>query len=298
VSRVLFVVLAACSGREPAPAPVTPPAPPPVAQVEVGLIECERVDGFADETPVAEASGATWVTIDGKAMLVVTSDSGHQGAYALVDPETGATTEHAKWPLGGTGDDVEGLASRGDRVLGLTSAGFVRAWERRGPVFELVDGPYPLGTGDVVCDPNASNCGRNFEGLCLAPAGGGAGPCLGFALSKADGALICVEDAGDGRIRAKRDVVIPVGKGEVLADCAIDDRDRLWVGSNLFDLNTVYRVDGWRAPATAKVVAIGAYGTGFTEVIAVRGDAMYRMSDLGGSAPSAMTKLRCSDAKR
>ena len=51
----------------------------------------------------------------------------------------------------------------------------------------------------MVCGATATNCGRNYEGLCLAPAGAG-GACVGFAASKADGHLYCVTTADDGRL--------------------------------------------------------------------------------------------------
>ena len=83
----------------------------------------------------------------------------------------------------------------------------------------------------------------------------------------------------------------------MLGDCAFSDRGVLWVGNNVFGLNQVFRVDGWAEPATAKVVATNAFGVGFPEVIAARGDIIYRMSDTGGS-PSLMAKFRCSTIPR
>ena len=68
-------------------------------------------------------------------------------------------------------------------------------------------------------------------------------------------------------------------------------------GNNFFDRSEVYRIDGWQDPARAKVVEIGALGVGFPEVIAVRGDIVYRMSDTGGS-PSLMSKFRCTAGTR
>jgi DNA-binding beta-propeller fold protein YncE len=75
-----------------------------------------------------------------------------------------------------------------------------------------------------------------------------------------------------------------------LADCTYDN-GTLYVGNNLFGLSTVSRVvDG-------KVVPIASIGVGFPEVLAVRGDVFYRMSDTGG-APSLMSKFRCSPTAR
>ncbi len=262
---------------------------------------------FAEETPVPEASGATWLTIDGALALVVTSDSGNHGAYGIVDPETGATRETGAWPMGDGNDDVEGLATRDGKIYGLSSSGWMRVWERRAGGFELVDGPYPLGPVDLpdhaatlgnevpagdgmVCGRKKSNCGRNYEGLCLA-----ARPpdpsCVGFALAKADGHLYCL--AVDGaRLRVRHEAAIEVGMPGAIADCAFDEADHLVVGANLFDLGRVYRVAGWQDVKTAHTVEIGTLSVGFPEVIAAQGDTIYRMSDTGG-APSKMAKFRC-----
>ena len=75
---------------------------------------CEPLP-FAPSTPVPEASGAAWLDIDGKPMLVVAGDSGNHGAYGIIDPETGATTETGALPLSSeASDDIEGLAARGE----------------------------------------------------------------------------------------------------------------------------------------------------------------------------------------
>jgi hypothetical protein len=268
---------------------------------------------FAKSTPLPEASGAAWLEIDGALRLVVISDSGNDGAYVLIDPESGETREQGKLPLGGPGEDLEGIAARGAKLYVVTSPGWVRVYERRGRGFALLDGPYSLGPVDLagrgsllgneppagdgmVCAAKASNCGRNYEGLCLAPPGaagppGTAGRCIGFAAAKADGHLYCLVERA-GRLAVERAGAIPISQPGAIADCAFADDGRLYVGSNTFDLGAVYRVTGWQDPATAKVASIGALLVGFPETLAVRGDVFYRMSDTGG-APSAMKKYRC-----
>jgi len=262
---------------------------------------------FAASSPVPEASGAAWLELDGKPALLVISDSGNHGAYAIVDAETGETREQGTLPLGGDGEDLEGVATRGGRVHVLTSPGWVRAYARTDAGFELVDGPYPLGPIDLagkggglgdtppegtgmVCAAKATNCGRNYEGLCLAPEGA-RGACVGFAASKADGHLYCLTEA-DGRLAVTFARRIAIARPGVLADCAFADDGRLFAGSNLFDAGNVYRVDGWQDPGTAKVVRVAPLAVGFTETLAVRGDVVYRMSDTG-VAPSMMTRHRC-----
>ena len=300
------------------PTPGPPLAAPPGGRPPPALVDTRPLIGpctalpFEAETSVPEASAAAWLTIDGAPALVVTSDSGNRGAYGIVDPETGVTRETGSWPLGDAGDDVEGLATRDGKLYGLTSAGWMRVWERRDKAFALVAGPYPLGPVDLpprapklgnvppdgdgmVCDSHKSNCGRNYEGLCLA-----AHPpnpsCVGFALAKADGHLYCLALDGD-RLVARHDAAIAVGMPGAMADCAFDDADHLYVGANLFGLAHVSRVDGWQALETAHLVDLGALGGGFPEVVAVRGDVVYRMSDTGGS-PSQMAKFRCSRDER
>jgi hypothetical protein len=270
---------------------------------------CEPLP-FAESAAVPEASGAAWIPVDGKLALLVVGDSGNRGAYAIVDPDSGATLETGRLPLSDeVSDDLEGVSALGDRIYGLTSSGWILVWRREGKGFALIDRPYPLGpvdlpdtknndrapTGDgMVCNGRVVNCGRNYEGLCLAPAAIPAvrpGACVGFAASKADGHAYCLtEDAGKLVVHHDRAIAItPPGK---LADCTFSDDGALWLGSNLFDLSRVYRVAHWQDPATASVELIGPLPIGFPELIAVRGDLVYRMSDMGG-APSLMAKFRC-----
>ncbi|HEU4729030.1 MAG TPA: hypothetical protein VFT22_14095 [Kofleriaceae bacterium] len=262
---------------------------------------------FAESTPVPEASGSAWLEIDGKLGLVIVGDSGNHGAYGVIDPETGATIETGKLPLSGeVSDDIEGLSARAGQLVGLTSSGWILVWRRKDKGFELVGPPYPLGPIDLpdtknndraprgdgmVCNGRVVNCGRNYEGLCLAPVPRPGAACIGFAASKADGHLYCLTDSG-GKLVVHHDRSIPITHPGALADCAFGDDDRLWVGNNLFDFGNVYAVSHWEDPATAQVERVGALIIGFPELIAARGDVIYRMSDMGGS-PSLMTKYRC-----
>jgi len=303
---------AAGAPAEPLPPPGSGSAPAAAAPGSAGAAlpgtpppACEQLP-FAESTTVPEASGAAWLTIDGKPELVVVSDSGNNGAYGIVDPETGATIETGTLPLSTeASDDIEGVAARGDQVLGLTSSGWMRVWQRKGKAFELVGKPYPLGPVDLpdtknndrapqgdgmVCKGTVVNCGRNYEGLCIAPVPR-EGACVGFAASKADGHLYCLTDEA-GKLVVHHDRAIEIGRPGTLADCAFSDDDTLWAGSNMFDLGYVYRVAHWEDPAKAVVERIAPLAIGFPELIAARGDVVYRMSDMGGS-PSLMVKYRC-----
>jgi hypothetical protein len=260
---------------------------------------------FADSTPVPEVSGAAWLTVDGALGLVVISDSGNDGAYGIVDPESGATREQGKLPLGRKGDDLEGISARGGKLYVLSSPGWIRVYERAGQGFTLADDPYPLGPVDLeddgngnhppsgngmVCPAKRTNCGRNYEGLCLAPVPV-TGTCIGFAAAKADGHLYCIVESA-GRLQVDHADAIKIARPGVISDCAFADDGRLYVGTNLFDAGNIYRVTGWQDPAHAQVARIGPLLVGFPEALAVRGDVIYRMSDTG-NAPSFMKKYRC-----
>lgn len=259
---------------------------------------------FAESTPVPEASGAAWLP-GGRALLVI-SDSGRDGAYAIVDAATGDTQQQGKLPLGGPGDDLEGIAERGGKFYAISSPGWIRVYELAKGKPALVDGPYALGPIDLeeigvdkvpagtgmVCVATRTNCGRNYEGLCLAPPRA-AGACIGFAASKADGHLYCIVERA-GRLAVQHAPAIAVTKPGMLADCAFSEDGRLYAGSNTFDAGAVYRVRGWEDPARATVEPIAPLLVGFPETLAVRGDVIYRMSDTG-RGPSQMKKYRCVD---
>ena len=301
-----MVALAACQGSKPAqrhegsaarhgegaaPAPAPDPwAVPAEQKPDPG--HCPR-QPFADATPLAEASGAAWLPIDGKLALVVVADSGNDGAYAILDPDTGDTREQGKLPLGpgptAKADDIEGLATHGDKLFGLTSDGWMRVWKRKANGFELVDGPYAAGTeADGTTCPFEARCPINYEGLAIASTPRG---CAGYACSKGDGHIYCLIER-DGRYRVDAKRRIAVTRPGVIGDCAFDDQDALWVGNNVFGVDQVFRIDGWGDPASAKAVGTNTLGIGNSEVIAVRAGVTYRMSDTGG-APSLLAKFRC-----
>ncbi|HEY5951885.1 MAG TPA: hypothetical protein VIV40_40595 [Kofleriaceae bacterium] len=274
------------------PQPAAEPADAAVAAADPGHCEPQP---FAASTPLPEASGAAWLTLDGKLSLVMVSDSGHNGAYAVLDPDTGDTREQGTLPLGGGGDDLEGLAARGDKLFGLTSNGLIREWRRKGTGFELVDGPYAVGSeADGLSCKTFVRCAINYEGLALASAPRGG--CAGFACSKGDGRAYCLTEQ-EGRFAVDRTRSIAVTKPGALGDCTFDDADTLWAANNVFGADQVFRIDNWADVKTAKVVPTSAFGIGFPEVIAVRGDVVYRVSDAGG-APSLMAKFRCLAATR
>src|SRR5262245_19481510 len=123
---VVIALFAACAAKK------DPPPPPPALTAVDG---CEQLP-FAASTPIAKASGAAWLVLDGKLSLVVAADSGNDGAYVVLDPDTGETREQGKLPLDHGKDDIEGLAALGDTMYGLASNGWMRSWRRHGAGFE------------------------------------------------------------------------------------------------------------------------------------------------------------------
>lgn len=308
MSRVwLVALLVACKSAGPSQPATGSGSAPTVTPDAAVPIACTALP-FAETTSVPEASGAAWIDIDGTPQLVVISDSGNRGAYGIVDPETGATSETGRLPLPDDSIDLEGVAAQGGTLWAITSPGWVVAWQRAPGGWQRITEPYALGPIDLtgkrgavgdrppagdgmVCDAGATNCGRNYEGLCLAPSKT-ASRCVGFAAAKADGHLYCLVER-DGKLAVDRAGAIRIARPGVVADCAFSPSGALYVGSNLFDLGEVYAVDGWQEPASARVRSIAALGVGFPETLAVRDDVIYRMSDMGNRSPSAMKKFRC-----
>jgi hypothetical protein len=299
--RLLLAAALVCVGceRSGPPAPVPVPAPVPGPR-DAGPPGCEPLP-FAASIPLAEASGAALFEDHGKPTLIVVGDSDNDGAYELLDPDTGAVREDGKLALGtGASDDIEGVAFAAGALFGLTSAGSVRTWIAGpgGVGFGQPGGPYPIsGEAGFICPPKRTNCRKNYEGLCLQD--DDRARCVGFAASKADGRLWCVVLDHAGNLTLDTSLSIPVAGPGVLADCSFSpDGQVLLAGANGFGADRVWRVDGWRDPAHARLVSLGALGPGFAEVVvAGPGGVVYRFSDLGG-APSLAGKFRCPAAGR
>jgi hypothetical protein len=275
-SCVVLVALAGCGKQADPPAPSAAPAAPSEA------FACEP-QPFATTTPLPEASGAGWIAFRGKPALFVLSDSGNDGAFAIIDPDSGDTLAQGSIGKSAHGDDYEGVATRGGKLYAVISNGWYIRIDQDGEQFTAT-APRALG------EP-AQLDGKNFEGICLDETAQGS--CIGFVASKGDGHLYCLDD----QLRADFSRSIAITGKKRVADCAIDDRGTLWVGANIHELNKLYRVDNWRDPAKASVVALDTVGVGNSEVLAVRGDTFYRMSDLD-TAPSLMAKFRCRAAAR
>ncbi len=268
-------------------------APEPAVVGTPDLAHCERLP-FAASLPVAEASGAVWLSRDGGVVMVI-GDSGHHGAFVIVDDDDGRVLEQGKLPLGGPGDDLEGLAAEGpdgEMVWAITSSGYVRGWQHKsGSGFRLAVAAHRIDEDDD-CAVDSFNCGRNYEGLCLAPAGGSGGGCAGYAVAKADGDLVCLVRDGEGW-RADRARTIDLGTRDATAACDITADGAVWTGDNLFGGTVVRQVAG------GKLVASAPLGEGFPEAMAIApGGIVFRFSDVGGSSPSRAAKYRCAASAR
>jgi hypothetical protein len=279
----------------PAADPNDPWAAKPPVEPPADRILCERLE-FAKTIPIAEASGAAHVpaTDATPAHVLVVGDSGTVGQFVELDPESGAVLHTGHLPLDkGASDDLEGLTRVGETLYTITSSGFVRHHRRAADgTYTLAQSAYPIGDPPATCaDSRRVNCGRNYEGLCLSETTTDA-QCTGFAVSKTDGAMYCLELV-DGKIRAVDAPVIAVAKAEELTGCSFADAGFAWVGANMFGGNAVYRARDWSTPASAQIDKVGADGPGFSEAIAAGpSGVLYRFSDDGG-APSLAEKYVC-----
>ncbi len=245
-----------------------------------------------------EASGAVWVeaSFGLPAHVVVVGDSGTRGAFAIIDAGSGAGLATGRLPLDrGVSDDIEGLSRVGDIYHALTSGGYMRHYRRTGATkFDLAVKAYAL--AGVSCDsPRKTNCGRDFEGLCLAdplPESG----CAGFAASRRDGELICLVAGEGGRLRSDAAQTIRVASPRALSGCDIApsaDGQALYAATNMFGGNTLVRVHGWREPALARIERLAGSGIGFIEAVAAApGGIVYRFSDTA-TPTSGMGKYSC-----
>ena len=268
-----------------------------------GAPRCEPLP-FAESTPVPEASGAAWLTIDGQLRLVVAGDSGNHGAYGMIDPETGATVEQGKLPL----ERRRPTTSRASRPAAITcSASPRRAGSSSGSASRRAssssDGP--TRSGPSICPERrarrqaaagrrhgvrrhqSSNCGRNYEGLCLTehrrlrrPRQGRRPPLLRSSATRE----LRVER--DRRDRGRRP----------------GPPRRLRVSTSTARCGSATTCSGCRrsrASITARpeVAPIAVARHGLSRGPRRPGDVFYRMSDTGGS-PSLMGKFRCKPSAR
>jgi hypothetical protein len=253
---------------------------------------------FEKTVDVPEASGAVWVeaSFGLPAHVVVVADSGANGGFAVIDAEYGAGLGRGRLPLDrAASDDLEGLARSDGLYYALTSGGWMRSFRRTGASSFVRSGPSYALAGVSCKSPHKTNCGYDFEGLCLADPLPDKG-CVGFAASRRDGKLVCLARGERGRLRADPARTIPVAGRRALSGCDFapaSEGQVLYAVTNLFGGNALIRVRDWAEPASAQVERLGGAGIGFIEAVAAAPDGIvYRFSDTAGKT-SAMGKYSC-----
>ena len=274
-------------------------ATPTLTNDDAASARCVRSPEFKNSIDLAEASGASYVTSAGDPPYVlVIGDSGTNGAFLELDPTSGSVLTAGRLPLDpDASDDLEGVSVRQGIVYAITSAGWVRHWRKNNGNYELVQSSYPIAdpSSRWVCRAQRTNCARNYEGLCLRPGPVPAGECVGFAASKTDGQLYCLRmTATSQKLVISPEHSVGNVNRRTLTGCDFSpEGDRLWLGTNLLGGSFVYEVERWRSPKSASVKAVGAFGAGFPEAMALGPRAhFYRFSDTGAS-PSLADLFIC-----
>lgn len=250
---------------------------------------------FALSADLAEASGATMLS-DGSIMVV--GDSGTNGSFVRLNATTGDLLSRGQLALDrGASDDLEGLSRIGDTLYAITSSGHMRHFLITSEGFEPSVTSYALANesnAELLCQSaHDSNCGPNYEGLCLRHDARADAGCAGFAASKANGTLLCLRLDKRGRLALDPSHSIPVAKAQALTGCDFDTQNRLWFGTNFFALNRIGFVEDWNDLQKRRIVQLGAVGVGFCEaIVAGPDDEVFRFSDTSGS-PSLLSKYIC-----
>ena len=272
-----------------ASARATSDAPPlrPTASARMGersRLDCASDDTFPSLLDVPEASSAAEVVLrPGARELLVVSDSGNDGA-ALAWSIPKGPARALRLPLdAAASDDIEGIAWANERLYTLTSSGAVRRFapDSRGGLARDQDA-YAVGAAPYICPRlTDSNCGKNYEGLCLRKPGTSK-PCAGYAASKAESALYCLVFHGE-RLAIDPDrppLRVPLSPNTV-SDCAFGaaggpGEETLLVATNIFNLSKVYALD----EETSTLHRVDAPMTPNTEGVAVdRDGALYVLGD-------------------
>lgn len=289
------------SASESAAAPL--PAPAPAPDPAYAPVRCTRDETFPSPWRLPEASAAAEVELrPGVREILVLSDSGRHGVAMAWSAAAGARS--LVLPLdGAASDDTEGMAWLSGQLYVLTSSGAVRQFvadgagglRRTGDTYRI--GPTPLSCRDL----GSVHCGKNWEGLCLRSATARA-RCAGYAASKKEGALYCVDRDAAGRLSidlGRPPIVLSLArlptKQGILSDCAFGAaggpaEDVLLVTTNVFGGSATYVVD----EATGRASPLDVATTLSNEAIAVdREGALYAFMDDNGETSMA-TRFTCS----
>jgi len=289
--------IATATSTPTATATATPtPTPTPIATTKP---TCKNDDSFPSPWNVPEASGAAEVELRrGTKEILVISDSGRRGA-AMAWSASGGTRALTLPVDDAASDDFEGMAwAAPGRLYTLTSSGAVRTYVPDGSGGLRAEGPtYAIGAPPLSCsDLHGINCGKNYEGLCLRPVAA-AGKCAGYAASKQETALYCVNRDASGRLSIDAaappmhlDLARITSHQGVLSDCAFGAeggpaQNVLLVTTNVFGGSSTYVVD----EATGRATSLDLVTTPTNEAIAVDHEgAFYAFMDDNGEKSLAL----------
>ena len=233
-------------------------------------LSCVPSTFITKKLDLPEASGAVWIESALGTGWLVGADNGNDGKVVLVG-QGGAILAELNLPLDeAAGDDLEGLAwAPSGRLVGLTSAGYLRQWDLEASGPKLSQLAQAISSDpDWACGPQESNCGPNWEGLCLDPAPEDGG-CAGFAVSKKRGELVCVRASGSGYVLDPELRIDVTGKNELSGcDFMLEAPHALVVGGNDEADNGLWAIVGHRQPHEASVHALEIGGTLNQEAVA------------------------------
>ncbi|HEX8795560.1 MAG TPA: hypothetical protein VF765_31640 [Polyangiaceae bacterium] len=317
----VMIALVACGRevRKPVPTAAPTATPTPTATTTTTLtttatatttatptpkIVCKNDPSFPSPWNVPEASGAAEVELRrGAKEILVISDSGRHGA-AMVWSAAGGMRALTLAVDDAASDDFEGVTWMAPgRLYTLTSSGAVRTYVPDGSGGLRAEGPaYAIGAPPLSCpDLHGINCGKNYEGLCLR-ASGASGRCAGYAASKRETALYCVERDASGRLSIDAskpalhlDLARITSREGVLSDCAFGAEGGpaqgvLLVTTNVFGGSSTYVVD----EATGRATQLDMVTTPSNEAIAVDHEgAFYAFMDDNGDKSLAL-RFTCS----
>jgi hypothetical protein len=268
------------------------PEPRSAPPVEVHP-SCTQDTTFPSTIDLPEASAAAEVVgPSGARELLVVSD-GHKKIYGWRLPAGPGRAFELDLDERAS-KDIEGMAFHEGKLYTLTSSGGVRVFvPEEGGVLRRIGDAARIGPPPASCeDLTDKQCGPNYEGLCLRS---GAGPCAGYAASKAENALYCVRFEGD-RLVVDRTHVLPINvPRRALSDCAFGPAgspavDRLFITTNSKGHSQSFVVD----ERTGALSVWPATGTTSNEAIAIdREGFFYAFADAHLKQSEAL-RYRCS----
>jgi len=288
---LVFLLFAGC-GKGSGVGEALPHGPPPTR----AHVRCTTDTAFPGVWHVSEASAAAEVSLTpGTRELLVLPDSGNHGEAMLWGIPRGPFRP-IRLALDATAsDDLEGAAWSSGYLYTLTSSGAVRRFSPDGKGGLERDGDaYAIGAPPYVCTHlTDSNCGNNYEGLCLRPDPTSA-RCAGYAASKTSGKLLCLVYEGD-RLRIdpiKPALILDVPR-HALSDCAFGPdgpaRDILLVTTNVYGGSATYIAD----ETTGALAALDVSGLPNNEAVAIDADgALYQFMD-SNTTPSLGYRMTC-----